>query len=247
MPWINTQEISNRIKCLRDRNNLTAAQVAEALAIQESNYRKYENGSRTPKMETLYQLASIFHCSIYDICADPTKRFYEGASSTAFNLVMGNLQCFDEREYRLFDLWDFWGEQGFIQDTRTFFKNLSDAAQITSIEDVFALSDRFFSKRLSDDQNQDFELRLQAGAAFMYAVIDQLDHIKADTISDNALLDEIASALQLPSQTRARQDYLTRIFIPFAFMLNLISAFANPSDSCPVNLQSFRKAIYYYF
>jgi transcriptional regulator with XRE-family HTH domain len=54
----------NRLKLLRNENNLFQKEVAKKLGIARNTYSGYETGVREPDLEMLKKIASIFNCSI---------------------------------------------------------------------------------------------------------------------------------------------------------------------------------------
>lgn len=67
----------DRIKNLREDNDLTQQQVAEKLFITRSAYSNYENGIRAVPVEILSQIADIFGTSVdYLIGRTNTKKPY---------------------------------------------------------------------------------------------------------------------------------------------------------------------------
>lgn len=49
------------LKELRQKNNVTAKTVAEAIGIMPDTYRSYETGRREPNLKTLAMMADYFH------------------------------------------------------------------------------------------------------------------------------------------------------------------------------------------
>ena len=54
----------NRIKQLREENNITQIQLAKKLNKTQQAISLYEKGSNEPDIESLKQMASLFHCSL---------------------------------------------------------------------------------------------------------------------------------------------------------------------------------------
>lgn len=54
----------NRIKYLRDLNNLTQEELGKEINRAKSTISEYENGLKTPSMETLIKLSKIFNVSV---------------------------------------------------------------------------------------------------------------------------------------------------------------------------------------
>lgn len=53
-----------KLKELRQKANLTQAEMAKIINISQSNYSKYELGTTQINIETLIQLANFFHVSV---------------------------------------------------------------------------------------------------------------------------------------------------------------------------------------
>lgn len=67
----------DRVKNLREDNDLTQQQVADKLFITRSAYSNYENGSRAFPLEILCGLADIYGTSVdYLIGRTDTKKPY---------------------------------------------------------------------------------------------------------------------------------------------------------------------------
>lgn len=63
-----------RIKNLREDNNLTQIQLAEILHISQRAYSHYESGSRNIPLTILVQIADFYHCSVdYLLCRTNKK------------------------------------------------------------------------------------------------------------------------------------------------------------------------------
>ncbi len=58
--------ISNNIRSYRVRAGMTQEDVAKTLNISRMSYVRYENNPQKLKMETLQQIANIFHCNVVD-------------------------------------------------------------------------------------------------------------------------------------------------------------------------------------
>lgn len=57
------QGLNERLQELRNNRRLSQKAVADALGISAAIISNYENGSRTPSLETLISLASFYKCS----------------------------------------------------------------------------------------------------------------------------------------------------------------------------------------
>lgn len=53
-----------RIRDLREDNDLTQKKIADKLNISQRAYSHYENGSRSIPLNILVQLAGIYNCSV---------------------------------------------------------------------------------------------------------------------------------------------------------------------------------------
>lgn len=61
------ERLSQRLKRLRNYNEFTQQQVADALNIDRSTYAYYETGKTEPNMETTIKLAKLFKVSISEL------------------------------------------------------------------------------------------------------------------------------------------------------------------------------------
>ena len=64
---------SNKLKELRNRKNLTQAQLGEDLGITQQQVARYENNLRQFKQDFLFQLADYFNVSINEFFPDTTS------------------------------------------------------------------------------------------------------------------------------------------------------------------------------
>jgi len=55
------------IRLAREKMNLTQAQVAEALGIQQSAVAQWESGETKPRADKLLALAKLFGCTIDEL------------------------------------------------------------------------------------------------------------------------------------------------------------------------------------
>lgn len=62
--------IGKRIRELRKSNDFTQKELGEKAGISEIAIRKYENGSRSPKYETLIKIAKALNIPVYDLMYD---------------------------------------------------------------------------------------------------------------------------------------------------------------------------------
>ena len=56
--------MKNRIKELRQKNNLTLKELGQKIGMANNTISQYETGKREPKLETWQKLASFFHVSV---------------------------------------------------------------------------------------------------------------------------------------------------------------------------------------
>lgn len=56
--------MKNRIKQLRQKNNLTLKELGQKVGMANNTLSQYETGKREPKLETWQKLASFFHVSV---------------------------------------------------------------------------------------------------------------------------------------------------------------------------------------
>ena len=60
----NTMELSEKIQKLRKEHNLTQEQLAQQLFVSRTAVSKWETGRGTPSMESLKQIANLFHITL---------------------------------------------------------------------------------------------------------------------------------------------------------------------------------------
>ena len=69
------QGLGERIQQKRSSIKLSQKEVANAVGVNPSGISNYENGERTPSVEVLMSLASLFHCSVdYLLGIEKTSR-----------------------------------------------------------------------------------------------------------------------------------------------------------------------------
>ena len=59
--------MKTRLKELREDHDLTQEACAKLAFISKNSYIRYENGDRTPPLDTIKTLAKFYNTSIYDI------------------------------------------------------------------------------------------------------------------------------------------------------------------------------------
>lgn len=60
-------KLSQNLKILRKRNNMTQQQVADKLKLGRVNYARYELGSVRPDYETIIAIADFYDVSVDDL------------------------------------------------------------------------------------------------------------------------------------------------------------------------------------
>ena len=66
----------NRIKSLREEQNMTQQELADKLNGAKSTIAMYEKGDRKPSLEVLVKLSEIFNCSIdYILCKTDIRNY----------------------------------------------------------------------------------------------------------------------------------------------------------------------------
>ena len=67
-------DIMERIKNLREDNDLTQQELADALHISQRSYSHYENGSRKLPLDILIAIADYYCCSVDYLLGRTTKK-----------------------------------------------------------------------------------------------------------------------------------------------------------------------------
>ena len=62
-----------RFKVLREKANLTQAQIAEALNIGQSTVSMWESGENLPRADKLPQLARLLNCTVDELLGDSER------------------------------------------------------------------------------------------------------------------------------------------------------------------------------
>ena len=87
---MNEQILANRLKELRESMNLTQSQFGDLINVAQTTLSSYENGSKTPNIDTLYNIAIKCNISIDWLCGlsdiHKTKDF--SSYSDIFNLIV---------------------------------------------------------------------------------------------------------------------------------------------------------------
>ena len=56
--------LKDKLRCLREQQELSQADVCQYLGISPSSYSRYECGTNEPSLETLKKLATLFDCTV---------------------------------------------------------------------------------------------------------------------------------------------------------------------------------------
>lgn len=64
---MNAEVIGKKIKNLREKNNISRENFANAVEISQSALSMYENGQRIPRDEVKLRIASFFNTSIEEL------------------------------------------------------------------------------------------------------------------------------------------------------------------------------------
>ena len=87
---MNEQLLAKRLKELRESMNLTQSQFGDLINVAQTTLSSYENGSKTPNIDTLYNIAIKCNISIDWLCGlsniQKTKDFT--SYSDIFNLIV---------------------------------------------------------------------------------------------------------------------------------------------------------------
>ena len=74
-------KFNERLKELRKQSPLMQKEIAEKIGVSTIGFRKYEQGTREPNIETLLKMAVLFDVSLDDLlCLDDFKSSHEGFS-----------------------------------------------------------------------------------------------------------------------------------------------------------------------
>ncbi|MEZ4756333.1 MAG: helix-turn-helix transcriptional regulator [Flavobacteriales bacterium] len=71
-----------KLKKLRQENNLTQAEMAERLCVDPSRISRWEHGEE-PSRRVLEQLQKVFHVNAYALLSDPAASDSEGPPASA--------------------------------------------------------------------------------------------------------------------------------------------------------------------
>lgn len=82
--------LHNRITQQRRNLSLSQLQLAEKLKISPSAIGMYEQGRRTPDLQTLTAMSRLFRVSLDYLI---TGRDFDGAGANTVNQILGNCPC----------------------------------------------------------------------------------------------------------------------------------------------------------
>lgn len=79
-------QVSDRIRRMRKQKNMTLAEVARHLGVQEATVQRYESGEiKTIKPETLYKLAQLLQCDPQWLMGWDSAKFESNPKNTNSN------------------------------------------------------------------------------------------------------------------------------------------------------------------
>ncbi len=82
----NREKFGQRLKKLRNNNDFTQQQVADALKIDRSTYSYYETGKTEPNYESTLKLAKIFGVTVQELLTGEIPKSPGVSEPPAFNL-----------------------------------------------------------------------------------------------------------------------------------------------------------------
>lgn len=71
----------NPIKTIRKEKGWTQEKLANAIGVKRSVISKYENGSISPSVETLYRIAEALNVKVRELLSDDGKKNYDAGYS----------------------------------------------------------------------------------------------------------------------------------------------------------------------
>lgn len=92
--------LSERLATLRYKSGLSQRKVAERVHVAQSAISNYEMGTKTPKLETLVDLARLYRCSV-----DYLLGYDRSDKPISINLDFLN----EKQSAIIYDLLDSWG------------------------------------------------------------------------------------------------------------------------------------------
>lgn len=96
---IDFKKIGEKIKYIREMENMTQADVAKFLGVDQSMISKYENGERAISSDSLNKLATLFCCPVKTIitesCILPTEKVAFRTDTLTFedNCILANVNA----------------------------------------------------------------------------------------------------------------------------------------------------------
>lgn len=242
--------LSKQIKMFRLEAKMTAAEVATKLGIQESNYRKYENGSRVPKDSVVRQLASIFGCTVESLYDDGVQNFIYQARLCVFEIVMHEMRFNPKKACLIFDFWAYWGMEHEVgKALQTFFTSEMQETGVAPASNVKGLIDSadHFLFHFPSSAISEFPALCQAGVVFMFNMIQYLNQVGTKDMEDCDVYAEIQETLGLPNLEQAKQYFLLRLFMPFIdFLFNSMLVWQEGVDGIITQI-GFQGAVHYHF
>lgn len=64
----------NKIRDMREDNELTQKEISKKLYISKKTYERYENGERIPPIDFMIRLADLYNVSIDYLCGRTTRK-----------------------------------------------------------------------------------------------------------------------------------------------------------------------------
>lgn len=95
--------IGNNIRSIRKEKKMTLQQIGDAMGCSPQLISQYENGKRTPKIETIQKIADALNVSINDLMPDSYDRTIQTGyelSATDYSAIeaMANHKIFTDKE-----------------------------------------------------------------------------------------------------------------------------------------------------
>ncbi len=81
-----SKEFGDRLRGIRQKNELTQKQVADTLHLDRSTYAYYERGTTEPSMGTTRKLAELFKVSVDELINGKEKQAYLKVSDVSEDL-----------------------------------------------------------------------------------------------------------------------------------------------------------------
>lgn len=80
--------LGKRIKELRTKNNLTQSELGKLVNVTKVSICCYENGTRTPTLETLIDLANVFKVNVNELIG--YNKYIVSESNSNYGLTMSD-------------------------------------------------------------------------------------------------------------------------------------------------------------